>query len=344
MESLLYIEPNKYFSYTTDPKIYFKISNNIKKIQVSFYINDDSNLDSFFLNFMEKNSLLESRTSELENKIFSLEQALLFSEMSKKELETNNRENLNLVKKLNQQIDENHKAYQINKTQKEKFIGEILKILKHNNQMILKIKNELKMNKLKIVSLEGTLENKNNKNLILEKKLNEITNSRSYKMTLIENNPDVKNANVDPILHYLEYGWKEGRNPSHIFDNNFYLNDNLDVKEAEINPLIHYIYDGKKEKRRINNKPNFIRIIKKVFYLLYKNPSLWRKFFFVMKTRGIKDSIIKLINKIDSIDKYSESFNISAPYTSLDKLIENLNSDDFSKIMQFFLKIKLKNQ
>lgn len=316
MESLLYVEPNKYFSYTTDPKIYFKISDNIKKIQVSFYINDDSNLDSFFLNFMEKNSLLESKTFELENKIFNLEQAFLFSEMNKRELEANNRENLNLVKKLNLQIDESYK-----------------------------------------------------KNLILEKKLNEITTSRSYKVALkfrnllkfknkddytelkksklfdskyyLENNPDVKNANVDPILHYLEYGWKEGRNPSHKFDNNFYLNDNSDVKEAEINPLIHYIYYGKKEKRRINNKPNFIGIIKKAFYLLYKNPSLWRKFFFVMKTRGIKDSIIKLINKIDSIDKYSESFNISAPYTSLDKLIENLNSDDFSKIIQFFSKNKI---
>lgn len=316
MESLLYIEPNKYFSYTTDPKIYFKLNDNVKRIQISFYINDDSNLDSFFLNFIEKNSLLESQISELES---------------------NNKENLNLVKELGQKI--------------------------------LKIQNELNMNKSKIVSLEDTLENKNKRNLILEKKLNEITNSWNYKMALkfrnllkfrskddyttlkhsklfdskyyLENNLDIKNANIDPILHYLEYGWKEGRNPSHIFDNNFYLNDNLDVKEAEINPLIHYIYYGKKEKRRINNKPNFIRIIKKAFYLLYKNPSLWRKFFFVMKTRGIKDSIIKLINKIDSIDKYSESFNISAPYTSLDKLIENFNSDDFSKIMQFFSKNKI---
>lgn len=76
MESLLYIEPDKYFSYTTDPKIYFKVSDNIKKIQVSFYISDDSNLDSFFLNFMEKNSLLESKISELENKNFILEKKL----------------------------------------------------------------------------------------------------------------------------------------------------------------------------------------------------------------------------------------------------------------------------
>ncbi|MFC0282265.1 glycosyltransferase [Camelimonas abortus] len=34
----------------------------------------------------------------------------------------------------------------------------------------------------------------------------------------ILNNPDIRNINVDPALHYLLYGWKEGRRPSPVFD------------------------------------------------------------------------------------------------------------------------------
>jgi hypothetical protein len=59
--------------------------------------------------------------------------------------------------------------------------------------------------------------------------------------------PDVKNANVEAVKHFMEFGWKEGRNPSDRFDTNFYLETYKDIKEANINPLIHYIKYGKKE-------------------------------------------------------------------------------------------------
>ena len=61
--------------------------------------------------------------------------------------------------------------------------------------------------------------------------------------------PDVKRAKVDPIEHYLKYGWKEGRNPSKKFDANVYLNRYEDVKNAKMNPLLHYEKHGKKEGR-----------------------------------------------------------------------------------------------
>src|SRR4030042_1303462 len=62
---------------------------------------------------------------------------------------------------------------------------------------------------------------------------------------------DCRRSDVDPILHYLKFGYKEGRNPSAQFDNNYYLESNPDVRALQINPLIHYIRFGKKEGRLI---------------------------------------------------------------------------------------------
>lgn len=68
--------------------------------------------------------------------------------------------------------------------------------------------------------------------------------------------PDCKTANIDPLLHYLKIGWKEGRNPSKYFNTTFYLESNRDVRISRKNPLSHYIRHGKKEGRIIS--PNEI--------------------------------------------------------------------------------------
>ena len=61
--------------------------------------------------------------------------------------------------------------------------------------------------------------------------------------------PDVRSNDVDPIMHYLRFGAKEGRNPSSEFDTGFYYRRNPDVLIEKINPLVHYILHGKKEGR-----------------------------------------------------------------------------------------------
>ena len=66
--------------------------------------------------------------------------------------------------------------------------------------------------------------------------------------------PDVKKAKMDPIEHYMKYGWKEGRNPGPKFSTNDYLDLNADVKKAKINPLVHYEKYGKREERKFQNK------------------------------------------------------------------------------------------
>ena len=62
-------------------------------------------------------------------------------------------------------------------------------------------------------------------------------------------NPDVRRTDVDPLTHFLEYGWREGRNPSPNFATRYYLETNPDVARARVNPLLHYLQFGKKEGR-----------------------------------------------------------------------------------------------
>lgn len=67
----------------------------------------------------------------------------------------------------------------------------------------------------------------------------------------LNENPDVKESGADPIEHYCEFGWKEGRNPSPDFNTVFYFQEYEDVKEGGGNPLLHYIKFGRGEGRKI---------------------------------------------------------------------------------------------
>ncbi|MGB7800486.1 glycoside hydrolase family 99-like domain-containing protein [Buttiauxella sp.] len=73
----------------------------------------------------------------------------------------------------------------------------------------------------------------------------ELFDSEWYKETY----PDVELLNMEPAEHYLKYGWRMLRDPSVEFSTKFYLKFNADVKEAGVNPLIHYITQGINEGR-----------------------------------------------------------------------------------------------
>lgn len=57
---------------------------------------------------------------------------------------------------------------------------------------------------------------------------------------------DVKNAGVDPVMHYIKHGAKEGRNPSKDFNTNSYLSTNNLFKKSGTNPLVHFIIFGER--------------------------------------------------------------------------------------------------
>lgn len=62
-------------------------------------------------------------------------------------------------------------------------------------------------------------------------------------------NPDVAAAGINPFLHYMQAGWREGRDPSALFHTRYYLNQNPDVAAAELNPLAHFALSGWAEGR-----------------------------------------------------------------------------------------------
>lgn len=64
--------------------------------------------------------------------------------------------------------------------------------------------------------------------------------------------PDVASAGMSAARHYVEFGWREGRDPGPRFSTKAYLKAHSDVSARGMNPLLHYIAHGREEGRRIS--------------------------------------------------------------------------------------------
>ena len=62
-------------------------------------------------------------------------------------------------------------------------------------------------------------------------------------------NEDVARAGLDPVLHYVHEGWREGRDPAPWFSTRAYLERNPDVEGLD--PFHHYLARGWREGREI---------------------------------------------------------------------------------------------
>jgi glycosyltransferase involved in cell wall biosynthesis len=62
--------------------------------------------------------------------------------------------------------------------------------------------------------------------------------------------PEVTGTDEELLRDYLSHGWLSGRDPSADFSTIDYLESNGDVRAAGVNPLLHYVRDGRKEGRR----------------------------------------------------------------------------------------------
>jgi O-antigen biosynthesis protein len=67
----------------------------------------------------------------------------------------------------------------------------------------------------------------------------------------LDNNPQLRKMNIDPVSHYLKIGAIEGQDPSPTFSNTAYIKANPDVGVAKINPLLHYVKHGVVEGRPV---------------------------------------------------------------------------------------------
>jgi len=60
---------------------------------------------------------------------------------------------------------------------------------------------------------------------------------------------DVAESGMDPVIHYLDHGASEGRDPGPGFSTSYYLEVNRDVADAGMNPLHHFLLHGLAEGR-----------------------------------------------------------------------------------------------
>lgn len=54
---------------------------------------------------------------------------------------------------------------------------------------------------------------------------------------------------LEGLIHYLQHGWREHKNPIYLFSTEYYLRTNDDVREAGLNPLVHFVKYAKSENR-----------------------------------------------------------------------------------------------
>lgn len=66
--------------------------------------------------------------------------------------------------------------------------------------------------------------------------------------------PDVAASGMDPLLHFLDHGWREGRDPSAVFSTLYYLDRHL-AEGAPTNPLLHYARLSPQERLRVATQP-----------------------------------------------------------------------------------------
>jgi GT2 family glycosyltransferase/glycosyltransferase involved in cell wall biosynthesis len=67
--------------------------------------------------------------------------------------------------------------------------------------------------------------------------------------------PDVSDARIDPLLHFIRFGVDERRDPNRFFDCAWYTEHYADVQASGVHPLLHYLGHGAVELR--NPHPRF---------------------------------------------------------------------------------------
>ncbi len=63
--------------------------------------------------------------------------------------------------------------------------------------------------------------------------------------------PELDFAKMEPLVHFLTRGWREGRDPAPWFSVADYLGHHEDVRNTGANPFLHYLLHGRQEQRHI---------------------------------------------------------------------------------------------
>jgi lipopolysaccharide biosynthesis protein len=124
---------------------------------------------------------------------------------------------------------------------------------------------------------------------------------------------DVRAAGVNPLQHYLEQGWREGRDPSAGFSTKAYLDHYPDVRLRRVNPLIHYlrhgyyegrsIYDVKGRNYHLSRKVSRHRVIVQLLNLVSQQPELLGRFVREARRGGLRHALAIAARKLKRSQK-----------------------------------------
>ena len=62
----------------------------------------------------------------------------------------------------------------------------------------------------------------------------------------LRSNPDVALSGVDPLVHFVDYGWRENRNPNPAFDLSGYCQAHPGLAAKGGNPFVHYLKQNRR--------------------------------------------------------------------------------------------------
>ena len=143
--------------------------------------------------------------------------------------------------------------------------------------------------------------------------------------------PHIEKSGMDPLLHYLFYGYKEDKNPSAQFNLVRYLGEYPEIKKNNLNPLVHYIDNGS-QGFTLNENP-FIERKKKI---LATNSLFLSNFEFdkeplvsiIILNRNGLEHLQRLFTDFDKTTNYSNYEIIVVDNASCDESVEYLHSLD----------------
>lgn len=179
---------------------------------------------------------------------------------------------------------------------------------------------------------------------ISQKSLETLFDSAYYVATY----PDMAESKIEPLTHYLKFGWEEGRKPNVWFDTAFYLEEYKDVKKSGLNPLEHYLKVGMKQDRKTFKKFDFdfycsyYEDLKGIFssyheaihhYLKYGiKENRLTNMMSLLESRGLSDLEIEKIEKYLKIDFFKTVQNVNKMEVSFATFVENITGVIFKPI------------
>lgn len=141
--------------------------------------------------------------------------------------------------------------------------------------------------------------------------------------------PHIAKSGMDPLVHYLFYGYKEDKNPSAQFNLKRYLEEYPEIKKMGLNPLVHYI-DNDHEGFTLEENP-FVARRKKIldtnslFLADYSFDSEPLVSIIILNRNGL-GHLQRLFADFDKKTNYSNYEIIVVDNASCDKSVEYLHS------------------